>query len=56
MIQSEKGDDYRMIKKHKKEIAISLAVPIIIVLLLLILVALFEHFQIHVPGTREMWI
>lgn len=45
-----------MIKKHKKEIAVCLVAPVIIVLLLLILVASFEYFQIHVPGTREMWI
>lgn len=45
-----------MIKKHKKEIAISLGAPVVLVLLLLILVVAFEYFQIHVPGSREMWI
>ena len=45
-----------MIKKHKKEIMACLVAPVIIVLLLLGLVVLFEYFQIHVPGTREMWI
>ena len=45
-----------MIKKHKKELLVCLVFPVIIVLFLLMIVILFEHFKIHIPGTREMWM
>lgn len=45
-----------MWKKHKKELFICGITCIIIVLLLLLIVTIFEKFNIHVPGSREMWI
>ena len=45
-----------MWEKHKKEIVGCIFTPIAIVLLLLVIVSIFEYFQIHVPGSREMWI
>lgn len=45
-----------MQKRHRKEVAIWIVIPIIIVLAILLLVYLFEILGIHVPGPREMWI
>lgn len=45
-----------MWKKHRKEIILCIIVPIIVVLLLLAVVTIFEKLNIHVSGSREMWI
>lgn len=45
-----------MWKKHKKELMGCMLAPVVIVLLLLAMVSLFEYFDIHTPGSREMWI
>lgn len=48
--------DLDMLKKHKNELIGLVGATVGIVLLLLVLVWIFEYFEIHVPGTREMWI
>ncbi len=45
-----------MIRKHIKELAICTIMTVSIVLLLLLLVWLLEKWNLHVPGSREMWI
>lgn len=45
-----------MWKRHKKELIGCALTPIMIVVLLLAMVSVFEHWGIHVPGSREMWI
>lgn len=45
-----------MWKKHKIELIVCGMSCILIVFLLLIMVIVFEKFNIHVPGSREMWI
>lgn len=45
-----------MIKKHGKELAAWIVISIGVVLLLLGMVYIFEKINIHVPGSREMWI
>lgn len=43
-------------RKYFKEILICLFSSIVIVLLLLAMVTLFEKYNIHVSGSREMWM
>lgn len=45
-----------MWEKHKKELLVFAFMPVVVVILLLILVSVFEYFEIHVSGSREMWI
>lgn len=45
-----------MIKKHGKELATWIVIPVVVVLILLFIVYVFERYGIHVPGSREMWI
>lgn len=45
-----------MIKKHGKELATWIVIPVLVVLALLFMVYVFEIKNIHVPGSREMWI
>lgn len=45
-----------MWKKHKKELMVCVIVPIAIVFILLGMVTLFEKLDIHVAGTRDMWM
>ncbi len=45
-----------MRRKYFKEIVICLCSSIVIVLFLLVMVTLFEKYNIHVSGSREMWM
>lgn len=45
-----------MWKKHIKELLGCILAAVTIVILVLIMVLSFEYLEIHVPGTREMWI
>ena len=45
-----------MNRKYVKEAIGCMMISVVIVLLLLGMVAVFEYLEIHVPGSREMWI
>ena len=45
-----------MNRKYVKEAIGCMMISVVIVLLLLGMVAVFEYLEIHIPGSREMWI
>lgn len=45
-----------MWEKHGKEIVGCILIAVITVLALLVMVCVFEQLNLHVPGSREMWI
>lgn len=53
---SKSNMDNKKNRNKRKEIALWSGIPVIIVLALLALVYIFEVLNIHVPGSRDMWI
>lgn len=45
-----------MWKQHWKSIGLCFGITVGIIILLLIITSIFEYLNIHVPGSREMWI
>lgn len=45
-----------MLKRYSKEILLCILAPVITILMLVVIVYLFEYFDIHILGSREMWI
>lgn len=45
-----------MRKQHWKSIGLCLGITVGIIIFLLIITSIFEYLNIHVPGSREMWI
>ena len=53
---SKSNMDNKKNRNKRKEIALWSGIPVLIVWALLALVYIFEVLNIHVPGSRDMWI